>query len=116
MSLPNDPLNGPACLHRSTWQAVRFRLSLPDQQARVLSCVLDGRSDKEICAILGVGRPTVRTHLKRLFTRLNAPGRQQLVARFLRLASDIDAKHVILSDDADRNSRVTLSRTDRRRP
>lgn len=116
MSLNHDPLSGPACFDRAVWRALLTNLGLPDQQARVLSCLLDGRSDKEIGASLGIGRPTVRTHLKRLFERLGAKSRHQLVACALQLASRFQTDHVILRDDGRREHATDHSRTDRCRP
>jgi DNA-binding NarL/FixJ family response regulator len=46
--------------------------------------VVDGRSNDEIGAQLGIGVKTVETHLRRLFERLAVASRTELAARAIR--------------------------------
>ena len=50
----------------------------------VLRLVVDGRSNDEIGAALGIGSRTVETHLRRLFERFDVASRTELSTRALR--------------------------------
>lgn len=50
----------------------------------VIRLVVDGRSNDEIGATLGIGAKTVETHLRRLFERFEVASRTELAARALR--------------------------------
>jgi DNA-binding NarL/FixJ family response regulator len=50
----------------------------------VVRLVVDGRSNDEVGAALGIGVKTVETHLRRLFERFEVASRTELAARALR--------------------------------
>ena len=50
----------------------------------VVRLVVDGRSNDEIGAALGIGSKTVETHLRRLFDRIGVASRTELATRALR--------------------------------
>ena len=50
----------------------------------VVRLVVEGRSNDEISAALGIGVKTVETHLRRLFERFEVASRTELAARALR--------------------------------
>ena len=50
----------------------------------VVRLVVDGRSNDEIGAALGIGSKTVETHLRRLFERYDVASRTELATRALR--------------------------------
>jgi DNA-binding NarL/FixJ family response regulator len=50
----------------------------------VVRLVVDGRSNDEIGARLGIGAKTVESHLRRLFERLDIASRTELATRALR--------------------------------
>lgn len=54
------------------------------REAEVVRLVVDGRSNDEVGARLGIGVRTVETHLRRIFERLGIASRTELVARALR--------------------------------
>jgi DNA-binding NarL/FixJ family response regulator len=58
------------------------RMSLRELQ--VVRLVVDGRTNDEIGAELGIGSKTVETHLRRLFERFGAGSRTELATRALR--------------------------------
>lgn len=66
-----------------TWARVVMSLGLPRQQARVVEGILRGKGDKQIAQELGLGVPTVRTYLGRVFDRLGASDRVQVVLRVI---------------------------------
>lgn len=53
---------------------------LTAKEKEVLSIVLDGKSRKEISAILHVSENTVKTHLTHLYEKFNVSGREELLA------------------------------------
>ena len=57
---------------------------LPPQTRRVLACLLDGDSDKQIAARLGIAPSTVNGHAKRIFAHFGVSTRAELLARWLR--------------------------------
>ena len=56
------------------------------RELQVVRLVVDGRSDDEIGAALGITTKTVEGHLRRLFERLGVQSRPELAARALREA------------------------------
>jgi DNA-binding NarL/FixJ family response regulator len=59
-------------------------VSLSDREREVLRLVVDGASNDEIGARLGISSRTVESHLRRLFERLAVASRTELAARALR--------------------------------
>jgi DNA-binding NarL/FixJ family response regulator len=57
---------------------------LTARERDVVRLLVDGRTNDEIGAALGIGARTVETHLRRLFERLDCASRTELVARALR--------------------------------
>ena len=57
---------------------------LTARELEVVRLVVDGRSNDEIGAALGIGAKTVETHLRRLFERFDVASRTELAARALR--------------------------------
>jgi DNA-binding NarL/FixJ family response regulator len=56
-----------------------LHVPVSDRELEVLRLVAKGKVNKEIAAELGVGEGTVKTHLKRLLSKLNAPDRTRAV-------------------------------------
>jgi ATP/maltotriose-dependent transcriptional regulator MalT len=50
-------------------------------EEEVLRCLFDGQSNKAIGALLFVSVDTVKTHLKRIYSKLGATDRNHAVAR-----------------------------------
>ena len=65
-----------------TRPGVAVRLS--ERERDVVRLVVDGRSNDEIGASLGIGSKTVESHLRRLFERLDIASRTELATRALR--------------------------------
>jgi DNA-binding NarL/FixJ family response regulator len=66
---------------------VRPRSDLPrlsPREREVVALVVEGRSNDEVGAELGIGLTTVETHLRRIFERFGLRSRTELVARALR--------------------------------
>jgi DNA-binding NarL/FixJ family response regulator len=59
-------------------------VTLSDREREVLRLVVDGASNDEIGARLGISSRTVESHLRRLFERLAIASRTELAARALR--------------------------------
>ena len=59
-------------------------VSLSARERQVLALVVDGSSNDEIGARLGISTRTVESHLRRLFERVNVASRTELAARALR--------------------------------
>ncbi len=60
------------------------RSHISPRELEVVQLVVDGRSNDEIGAQLGIGVKTVETHLRRLFARLAVASRTELAARAIR--------------------------------
>lgn len=68
----------------------RCRLRMPSsalagRSAEIAACIVQGLSDKEIAARLGIEFSTVRTHVDKLFRRYAVSSRTQLVSRLFDL-------------------------------
>ena len=76
------------------WISVRETLGLSPRQAQVVKALLRAKGDKQIARDIGISVPTVRTHLDRLFQKLDVEDRMELVVHVfgcIRAASDTDA-------------------------
>lgn len=60
------------------------RARLSRRELEVVALVIEGRSNDEIGAALGIGAKTVETHLARLFERFGVASRTELATRALR--------------------------------
>jgi DNA-binding CsgD family transcriptional regulator len=61
------------------WTRLKEDLSLPPRQAEIVQCVLDGMTDKQTAETLRISISTVRTHLRRLFTKFGSHDRVELI-------------------------------------
>jgi DNA-binding NarL/FixJ family response regulator len=62
----------------------RDALRVSPRELDVIRLVIDGKSNDEVGAALGIGAKTVETHLRRLFERFEVASRTELAARALR--------------------------------
>lgn len=60
------------------------RIHLTGREREVVGLVVDGRTNDEIGARLGIGAKTVETHLARIFERFGVGSRTELATRALR--------------------------------
>jgi len=63
------------------WAQIIDELSLSPRQKEIIQCLLLGDSDKQIANDLHISVPTVRTHLSRLFIKLDVQDRVELILR-----------------------------------
>ena len=63
----------------SQWETRMVDACLPPQQARIAYFLLTGLGDKQIAKAMGIGLPTVRTHMTRLFARTGSKDRVELI-------------------------------------
>ena len=61
------------------WRAISSSLMLSPRQSEILRLIFDGKNDKQVAKALKIRAPTVRTHVRRLFERLEVRDRTQLV-------------------------------------
>lgn len=61
--------------------AAQATLGISDRELAVLRALADGRSNKEIAATLHISPHTVKTHVARLYEKLDARRRTEAVAR-----------------------------------
>ena len=59
-------------------------IKLSEREHEVVTLVVEGLSNDEIAARLGIGAKTVESHLRRLFERLDVASRTELATRALR--------------------------------
>jgi len=73
-------------MDQATWKAVVDELSLSPQQTRIVELILHGFGDKRIAAELEISFSTLRSHLERIYHRLEVPGSKGLILLVLRTA------------------------------
>lgn len=96
-------------LSGAAWRQITRSMELSPQQARIVCLILCGKRDKQIAAELGLGVPTVRTYLSRVFERAKVEDRVELILRVFELAQAVHAiGPVVKADDIN----GTVSRTD----
>ena len=67
------------------WLALTRGLELSPRLREIACRLLTGQSDKQIAQALGIGLPTVRTHMARLFSKLGVSDRGEVAIFFFRL-------------------------------
>jgi DNA-binding CsgD family transcriptional regulator len=61
------------------WEAVALSLRLSPRQAAIVKLILEGKRDKQIAVSLAMSISTLRTHITRIFARLDVADRLELV-------------------------------------
>jgi DNA-binding NarL/FixJ family response regulator len=61
------------------WDILINELSLSPRQGEIIHLLLNGHSDKQVALKLDIAVPTVRTHLSRLFSKLDLQDRTELI-------------------------------------
>jgi len=56
---------------------------------RIVELILRNRCDKQIAAAMGLKKPTVRTYMQRIFTRLDVSDRVELVLKLCALSHGV---------------------------
>lgn len=79
-------------LDREAWSHAVAALHLSPQQARIVELLLEGKRDKQIAATMGLGLPTVRTYLGRVFAHLRVADRVELILHVLAVGREVDAQ------------------------
>jgi DNA-binding NarL/FixJ family response regulator len=74
-SLPDSPFSV------SQWNELAAQLELTPQQAKIVDLILRGLKDKQIATVLKCSFSTVRSHLDRIFSRLDIADRVELILR-----------------------------------
>jgi DNA-binding CsgD family transcriptional regulator len=74
----------PLPLTADLWEQMAVQLKLSPQQKRIVELILRHQCDKQIAARMGIKHPTVRTHINRLFRRLQLADREELILLFFR--------------------------------
>jgi len=99
LARPNDPtrrqsvaalfLTDPALPGRPPLDDFVRRYGLTPSETRVLLAIVEGKSPRAIAAAQGVGLPTVRTHLSRLYDKTGTAGQGDVVRLVTSLTSKI---------------------------
>jgi DNA-binding NarL/FixJ family response regulator len=72
------------------WDRIARSLKLAPRQKQIAELILRNWSDKQIVAETGLGHPTIRTYIKRIFDRVGVADRHELVLLILRLSHGTD--------------------------
>ena len=64
---------------KAEWKRLARELRLPPRQMQITRHIMRGCGDKQIAEALGISVATVRTHLGRLFKRLEVDDRCELI-------------------------------------
>jgi DNA-binding CsgD family transcriptional regulator len=71
--------NGTAIFTENEWREIFTILSLSKREGQVVKALFSDHPDKKIAADLKISISTVRTHIGRLFHKLNADGRHDVI-------------------------------------
>jgi DNA-binding NarL/FixJ family response regulator len=86
----SDEHRRPPLFAAEEWRRIVQHLALSPRQAEVAACILQSKQDKEIAALLGISKATVRTYFNRCKQQLDAVDRVGVACRifeaFRRLA------------------------------
>jgi len=64
---------------KSEYTKIAEELALSPRESQIVGQVLSGYSDKQIAQNLEMAVPTIRTHLKRLFLKLDVNDKHELI-------------------------------------
>ena len=67
---------------RTSGRMVHVR-AIPERMRQTLERLLDGHSEKQVAAMLGLSPNTVHCYVKHLYSRFGVTTRAELMARFL---------------------------------
>ena len=70
------------------WERIVRTLGLSPREAEIAALVLHGLKDDVIAAKLGIRKPTVRTHLRKMFQSLEVDSRLSLAMRIFAISRD----------------------------
>lgn len=73
-------MSPPLPLPLDKWNELARELALCPQHKRVVELILCCYADKQIVAEMGISKPTLRTYINRIFTRLHVNDRTELIA------------------------------------
>jgi len=69
-------------LDRSITRKIKYATKLTERETALLKLVKEGYRNKEIANALSISEQTVKSHLNRIFRKMNVSGRTELVAKF----------------------------------
>ena len=68
------------------------RLGLTGRERRVVECLADGQTTRQVAKTMGIGDSTVRTHIRKIFIRLDVNTRVELMSLVLsNVLEDVDS-------------------------
>jgi DNA-binding NarL/FixJ family response regulator len=76
-------------MEAAVWDEIAASLKFSPQEKRIVAGILRGLRDKEIAAELGVGMPTIRTYLTRVFLKTGESDRMAIVLRLFAAAQQL---------------------------
>lgn len=79
----------PFPMSSSTWQAIDKQLALSPQQTRIVELILHGLQDKEIAARLSITFSTLRSHLERIYRRLQVSSSKEVILLIFKMAQGL---------------------------
>ncbi len=71
------------------WKRIVRTLDLSPREAEIATLVLHGMKDEAIAIKLAIRKPTVRTHLRKMFRSLGVDSRLGLAVRIFATSRDI---------------------------
>jgi two-component system, NarL family, invasion response regulator UvrY len=71
------------------WKRIVRKLDLSPREAEIAALVLQGMKDEAIATRLGIKKPTVRTHLQKMFQSLEVDSRLGLALRIFATSRDL---------------------------
>lgn len=66
-------------IQESIWREIMRLLKISGREAEIIRYIMTGEPDKCIASRLGISTHTVRTHVERLYIKLNVNSRSQLI-------------------------------------
>jgi DNA-binding CsgD family transcriptional regulator len=82
--LPKARVAGSDFLAESEWQTLRARLGLTNRELEITRLVMEGLTELAIGHRLHISTHTVHTHLRRLYQKLSAHGKGDLIMALFR--------------------------------
>jgi len=80
-------------IKESNWREIMRVLRISPRESEIIQYIMIGENEAFIASRLGISTHTIRTHLERLYNKLNVKSRSQLIVRIFEQYVSLDESH-----------------------
>lgn len=91
-------------LSKDAWKVIARSCALSPREVQIIRGIFDNHTEDGIAGLLGISRHTIHTYLTRIFRKLDATTRTQVVLRIMQ-------RFLVLSEASDETLRPICARS-----